>query len=152
MKIDRLTNTTGNRRAGQLAFTLIEVAFAAAIAALVLAGMFQGYSMAGRRAQFSACSLAANNMAMAQLELVNSATWIPSYGMTQLLTLSGTQTTNLYLPSAKGNVVNCTNTTLVTPVSTSPPYVMIQVQCSWTLPNYGGTFTNTVAVLRSPNE
>jgi prepilin-type N-terminal cleavage/methylation domain-containing protein len=150
MKIDRLTGTAGNRRAGQPAFTLIEVVFATAIAALVLAGMFQGYNLAGRKAQYSACSLAANTTAMRQLELVNSANWVPANGQTQLLTLSGTQTGNLCLPSAQGNVVNCTNVTTVTPVSTNPPYVMIQVQCSWTLPGYGGTYTNTVAVLRSP--
>ncbi len=152
MKIDRLKSTDGNQRAGLGAFTLIEVVFAAAIAALLLAGMFQGYNMAARRAQFSACSLAANTTAMRQLELVNSADWVPSYGQTQLLTLSGTQLGNLCLPSAQGNVVNCTNTTLVTPVSSSPPYVMIQVWCSWTFPGYGGVYTNTVAVLRAPNQ
>ena len=152
MKIDRLTSTARNRRAGQAAFTLVEVVFASAIAALLLAGMFEGYNLAGRQAQFSACSLAANTTAMRQLELVTSADWVPSYGQTQLLTLSGTKLDNLCLPVAQGNVVNCTNTTTITQISSSPAYAMIQVQCIWHFPSYGGTYTNTIAVLRAPNQ
>jgi type II secretory pathway component PulJ len=152
MKIDRPTGTARNRCGGQAAFTLIEVAFAAAIGALVLAGMFQGYNLASRRAQFSACSLAANSMAMGQLEQVLSATWVPSppYTNNTLLTLSGSNTGNLCLPSALGSLVNCTNVTTVTLLSSNPPYAMIKVQCIWTFPSYGGVFTNTVAVLRAP--
>jgi prepilin-type N-terminal cleavage/methylation domain-containing protein len=136
---------------GQAGFTMIEVTFAAAIAALVLAGMFQGYDVAGRRAQFSACNLAANTQAMRQLEQVEAAQWVPSYSETELLTLSSTTTANLCLPSANGNLINCTNYTTVTLISANPPYAMIQVQCVWNFPTYGGTYTNTIAVLRAPN-
>jgi hypothetical protein len=154
MKIDTSTGIGGNRRGGQAAFTLIEVAFAAAVAALVMAGMFKGYNIASRRAQFAACSLAANTMAMQKMERVISANWIPSYGVNQLAdsSLLAAQPTNLCLPSALSNVVNCTiYTSINTNTSVNPPYAMIQVQCVWTFPNYGGTFTNTVAVLRAPN-
>jgi hypothetical protein len=154
MKIDRPTGRGGNRGGGHAAFTLVEVAFTAAIAALVLAGMFKGYNVASRRAQFAACSLAANTMAMQKLERVISADWIPTYGVNQLAdsTLLTAQATNLCLPVALSNVVNCTiYTTINTNVSVNPPYAMIQVQCVWTFPTYGGTFTNTVAVLRAPN-
>ena len=141
-------NTPKLRQAG---FTLIEIAFAAAIAALVMAGMFEGYTIAGREAQFSACNLAANTEAMRHLEQVVAADWIPSYNNNTLLGMSGTQTGNLCLPVANGNVVNCTNYTTVTQISTTPPYAMVQVQCVWSFPTYGGTYTNTVAVLRAPN-
>ena len=153
MKIDRPTGRGGNQSGGQAAFTLIEVGFAAAIAALVLAGMFQGYNMAGRQAQFSACTLAANSAAMCKMEQVISANWIPSYGVTELFSSSLTApvTGNLCLPSAQGNVVNYTNYTTITQVSSTPPYAMIEVQCVWTFPSYGGVYTNTVAVLRAPN-
>jgi hypothetical protein len=152
MKICRPTGTARNRCEGQGAFTLIEVAFAAAIAMMVMAGMFQGYTWAGRQAQYSACSLAANTLAMSQMEKVIAATWIPSppYTITTMLGLSSTVTTNLCLPSAQSNFVNCTLYTTVAQVSTNPPYAQIQVQCVWTLPSYGGTYTNTVAVLRAP--
>jgi prepilin-type N-terminal cleavage/methylation domain-containing protein len=139
------------RMPSQAGFTMIEVTFAAAIAALVLAGMFEGYNMAGMQAQFSACNLAASTQAMKQLEQVEAAEWVPSYNENQLLTMSGTATGNLCLPSANGNLINCTNYTTVSQISANPPYAMIQVQCVWSFPTYGGTFTNTVAVLRAPN-
>jgi prepilin-type N-terminal cleavage/methylation domain-containing protein len=138
---------------GQSGFTLIEVAVAAAITALVIAGMFKGYNMVGRRAIFSACNLAANATAMQHLERVMAANWVPDYGNLQLFStnLTAPQTANLCLPSAQSNVVTCTNFTTITQISTNPTYAMIQVQCVWTLPNYGGVFTNTVAILRAPN-
>ena len=43
MKFDESTGNARNRRTGPAGFTLIEVVFAAAIAAMVLAGMFEGY-------------------------------------------------------------------------------------------------------------
>ena len=154
MKIDRRNFTAGNWRVGALAFTLIEVVFATAIAALVMAGMFKGYTMAARRAQFSACSVAANATAMRQLEQCVAANWVPAYGVTNLFSSSllVPQTGNLCLPIAQSNVVSCTNYTSITQISTSPAYAMIQVQCVWTFPSYGGTFTNTLAVLRAPNQ
>jgi type II secretory pathway pseudopilin PulG len=154
MKINRPTGTAGNRCAGQAAFTLIEVVFATAIAALALAGMFTGYNLAGRQAQYSACSLAANAEAVRQVELVMSVPWVQSISNGPLFAtnLTAPQYHNLCLPSALSNVVNCTNYTTISQISANPPYAMIEVQCVWTLPNYGGTFTNTVAVLRAPNE
>ncbi|MGP8198692.1 MAG: type II secretion system protein [Limisphaerales bacterium] len=152
MKIDKQARITRNRCAGQSAFTLIEVAFATAIAALVMAGMFLGYNLASRRAQYSACSLAGNAIAMRQMEQCIESEWVPAYGITNLLSQSGSYSTNLCLPSALSNVVNCTVTYSTTQLSTTPPYAMVQVQCVWTLPNYGGTFTNEFATLRAPNE
>lgn len=152
MKIYTPEGRSQGRCGGQAAFTLIEVAFAAAIAALVLAGMFGGYNMAGRRAQFAACNLAANAAAMCQLERVITADWIPSATNQTLLNQSTTVTGNLCLPSANGNVINCTNNISVTENSSGPaPYAMVTVQCIWTFPNYGGIYTNTIAVLRAPN-
>lgn len=150
MKIDSSRGTARNAFAGQGGFTMIEVAFAAAIAALVLAGMFQGYNLASRRAQFSACSLAASTSAMHQMERVISAGWSPSAGTSNLLTLGGTVVSSLDLPSAANNFVNCTNVITVSQVSSSPAYAMIEVDCIWTFPSYGGVYTNTVATLRAP--
>ena len=57
MKFDESTGNARNRRTGPAGFTLIEVVFAAAIAAMVLAGMFEGYNMSGRQSMYSACNL-----------------------------------------------------------------------------------------------
>jgi prepilin-type N-terminal cleavage/methylation domain-containing protein len=139
-------------RKAQAGFTLIEVAFASAIAAILLAGMFQGYNVVGQQAQFSAFNLAASASAMRQLEQIEAANWVPSYGENTLLTLGSTTTGNLCLPSANGNVATCTNVATVTQISANPPYAQIQVQCIWLFPLNGVTYTNTVAVLRAPNE
>jgi hypothetical protein len=132
---------------------LIEVVLATAIAALVMAGMFTGYNMAGRRAQFSACNIAANNCAMAKMEQCIAAQWVPSFGITELFAPSLTvpQPTNLCLPVARSNFVTCTNYTTISQVSSTPPYALIQVQCVWSFPAYGGTYTNTVTTLRAAN-
>lgn len=152
MNLMRLASTDRKRIGGRKGFTLIEVVIAGAISALVMAGMFEGYAIAGRRAQFSACSVAATAEAMHQLEGVFSAEWVPAYGNNALLALGGTSTANLCLPVAESNVITCTNYVTVTEVSTNPPYALIQAQCVWVFPNYGGTYTNTVSVLRAPNE
>jgi len=152
MKFDSLTRTViYNRRAGHRGFTLVEVVLATAIAALVMAGMFSGYNMAARRAQFSACSIAANTLAMRQMEQCVAAKWVPSYGNVTLLSLNGSYSTNLCLPSAKSNVVTCSVEYGVSQVSSSPAYAMVGVTCVWSLANYGGSYTNTVITMRAPN-
>jgi prepilin-type N-terminal cleavage/methylation domain-containing protein len=135
------------------AFTLIEVAVAMAISVLVMAGMFQGYTMASRRAQFSSYQLAANAMAMQQMESIVAATWVVSgTSVTNIFSssLTNTQVAALCLPNTATNLVYATNYATVTQVSTNPPYVMVQVSCVWNFMGMG-TFTNTVAVLRAPD-
>ena len=135
------------------AFTLIEVAVALAVSVLVMAGMFQGYTMASRRAQFSAFQLAANSMAIQQMESIVAATWVISgTSVTNIFSpsLTNTQVNALCLPSSGTNLVYATNYATVQQISTNPPYVMVQVSCVWNFMGMG-TFTNTVAVLRSPD-
>jgi type II secretory pathway pseudopilin PulG len=136
-----------------LAFTLIEVVVATAIAVLVMAGMFQGYSIASRQAQFSSFSLAANAMAMQQMESIVAATWVVSgTSVTNIFSpvLTATQVNALCVPSTGTNLVFGTNYATVTQLSTNPPYLMVQVSCVWNFMGMGN-FTNTVAVLRGPD-
>jgi prepilin-type N-terminal cleavage/methylation domain-containing protein len=140
-------------KADSSAFTLIEVAVALAISVLVMAGMFQGYAMASRRAQFSAFQLAANSMAMQQMESIVGATWVVSgTSVTNMFspTLTNTQVAALGVPSSGTNLVFATNYATVQQISTNPPYVMVQVSCVWNFMGLG-VFTNTVSVLRGPD-
>lgn len=143
-----------NRKAsGVHAFTLVEIAVALGIAALVMAGMFQGYTMASRRAQFSSYQLAANAMAMQQMESIVAATWVISgTSVTNIFSpsLTNTQVNALCLPSSGTNLVYATNYATVRQISTNPPYAMVQVSCVWNFLGMG-TFTNTIAVLRAPD-
>jgi|SRR5665213_311469 len=144
MKIEMSTSIDCRRR--MTAFTLIEVAVAAAIAAMLLAGSFMGFNVAARQVQFSACNLAANTMAMGEIEKYLATS--PS----QLLAMPayGTQPTNLCLPVSDSNIVSCTNIYAITNISSTPPYALIQLQCVWNFNGFG-TFTNTVVVLRALN-
>jgi prepilin-type N-terminal cleavage/methylation domain-containing protein len=135
------------------AFTLIEVAVAMAIAALVMAGMFQGYTMASRRAQFSSYSLAASAVAMKQMERIVASQWVISgQTVTNIFNpaLVAVQTNALGMPSNGTNLVYATNYSSVTQLSTTPPYLMVRVDCVWNFMGLG-MFTNTVAVLRGPD-
>jgi type II secretory pathway pseudopilin PulG len=135
------------------AFTLIEIAVALAVSVLVMAGMFQGYTMASRRAQFSSFQLAAQAMAMQQMESIVAANWVISgTSVTNIFSpsLSAAQINALCLPSSGTNLVYGTNYATVTQISTYPPYVMVEVRCVWSFMGMG-TFTNTVGVLRSPD-
>jgi prepilin-type N-terminal cleavage/methylation domain-containing protein len=134
-------------------FTLVEIAVALAISVLLMAGMFKGYTMASRRAQFSSFQLAANAMAMQQMESIVAATWVISgTSVTNIFSpkLTSTQVNALCVPSSGTNLVYGTNYATVRQLSTYPPYVMVQVSCVWNFMDMG-TFTNTVGVLRSPD-
>jgi|ERR1700677_4857548 type II secretory pathway pseudopilin PulG len=136
------------------AFTLIEVAVAMAIAVLVMTGMFEGYTLASRRAQFASYSLAANATAMKQLESIVASTWfITGNTSTNLFNpiLSAATVNALCLPSSGSNLVYATNFATVTQLSTNPPYAMVRVDCVWNFMGLG-MFTNTVAVLRAPDD
>ena len=140
-------------RGGVSAFTLIEVTVALAISVLMMAGMFKGYTMASRRAQFSSYQLAANAMAMQQMESIVAANWVVSgTSVTNIFSASLTnmQVSALCLPNSATNLVYATNFATVTQISTNPPYIMVQVSCVWSFMGMG-VFTNTVAVLRAPD-
>ena len=144
-----------NRRrevAGVRAFTLAEVVIAAAIAALLCTSLIKCYQIGSYRSQQAACSLVANMQAIKKIEQVIYANWIPTYGVTNIFNpaLTNIDREDLEMPVALTNVINCTNYTTVTQISSNPPYVMIRVDCVW---GFNGikTYTNTVAVLRGPN-
>jgi prepilin-type N-terminal cleavage/methylation domain-containing protein len=149
MQTGRPVQRTNDSRA----FTLIEVAVAMAIAALVMAGMFEGYIMSSRRAQFASYSLAASATAIKQMERIVASQWVISgIAVTNIFnpTLTTVETNALGMPSNGTNLVYATNFATVTLLSTNPPYLMVRVDCVW---NYMGmgVFTNTLAVLRGPD-
>jgi prepilin-type N-terminal cleavage/methylation domain-containing protein len=135
------------------AFTLIEVAVAMAIGVLVMAGMFEGYTLASRRAQFASYSLAASATAMKQMERIVASQWVVSgLSVTNIFnpTLVAVQTNSLGMPSNGTNLVYATNFATVTQLSTNPPYLMVRVDCVWNFMGLG-VFTNTMAVMRGPD-
>lgn len=142
-----------HRQSDFSAFTLIEVVVATAIAVLVMAGMFEGYTVASHRAQFSSYSLAASATAMKQMERIVASQWVISgIAVTNIFNpaLTAVQTNALCMPSSGTNIVYATNYATVTQLSTNPPYVMVRVDCVWNFMGMG-VFTNTMAVMRGPD-
>ena len=141
------------QRKGLAAFTLIEVSVALAITVLVMTGMFKGYQIASRRAQYASFSLAASAMAMQRLENIVAAQWVVSGAtVTNIFnpTLTNTQVSPLCVPTTTTNFMYGTNYVTLRQVSTNPPYLLVRVDCVWNFMGMG-TFTNTVAVMRAPD-
>jgi type II secretory pathway pseudopilin PulG len=159
------------RRVG--AFTLAEVVMAIAIVAIVLGGMTVAYTQATRRAQWSGYSLAAQALAIQQLEQARAGVWDPSIQKNELTNLnligwaynSGTRVltghtwANLDLPISGTNFVRATNFVTVSMINlngmTSPPVQvqMVRVDTVWPF-RWGNTnryFTNSISTYCAPD-
>jgi prepilin-type N-terminal cleavage/methylation domain-containing protein len=153
------------------AFTLAEVVVAIAIVALVLGGMTVAYTQTTRRAQWTGYSLAAQALAVQQLEQARAAVWDSSIGKNEITNLnlsgfayaSGVWTgytwTNLDIPISGTNVVRATNYVklklLYINGVTNPPVQlqMLRVDTVWPF-RWGATqryFTNTVSSYYAPD-
>jgi type II secretory pathway pseudopilin PulG len=157
-------------------FTLAEVVTAIGIVAMVFGGMMVAYSMATRRAQWSGYSMAAQALAIQQLEQARSAQWDPCANTNQIfelvlqskssITPSGTilggitgyTWTNLDLPCSGSNFVRATNFVNVRMFyingGTPPVQIqMIRVDTVWpfTWRNATRLFTNTICTYTAPD-
>ena len=157
-------------------FTLAEVVTAIGIVAMVFGGMMVAYTQATRRAQWSGYSMAAQGLAIQQLEQARSALWDPSANTNQIFELillnktiiapsgtilggiTGYTWTNLDLPSSGTNFVRATNRVTVRMfyINASNPPVqlqMIRVDTEWpfTWRNATRIFTNTICTYTAPD-
>ena len=152
MKILQTTRTGGIRfRKG---FSIPEVFTSLAILGITVGGAISGYVVAVERSQWSACSLAANTLALQRVEQARAAKWdtLVNTPVDELVTLNfPTVIQPLDLPSSGTNYVYATNLTTITTVSTSPPMRMVRVDCVWPMAAHG-VFTNTMIVYRTPDQ
>jgi type II secretory pathway pseudopilin PulG len=159
-------------------FTLAEVVTAIGIVAMVFGSMMVAYTQATRRAQWSGYSMAAQALAIQQVEQARSAQWDPSANTNQIFELltvlqspstispSGTTLggitgytwTNLDLPSSGSNFVRATNFVIIRMftinVSNLPVQIqMIRVDTVWpfTWRNATRLFTNTICTYTAPD-
>lgn len=140
-----------------LGFTLVEVVISLGLAALTFTGVIYGYALTADQAQWSACSLAAQSLAVQGVEQARAAKWDPGAWppIDELGTTNYTQPSPLDLPVAKGSVVYATNYISISTVSTVPPVRELRADCVWKLFNgtrTRGYFTNTVVTLRAPDQ
>jgi type II secretory pathway pseudopilin PulG len=163
----------GDRRGGTRAFTLVEAVMAVAVAAVAFGMIVLCYIQATRRAEWSGYSLAAQSLAIQQLEQARSAVWDPVLGKNEITNLNlsgwsydgGTRTGRGYswgtldLPIAGTNVMTATNFVTVQMIylnnTMNPPVQvhMVRVDTVW---NYSAgrikrPCTNTVCTYLAPD-
>jgi prepilin-type N-terminal cleavage/methylation domain-containing protein len=155
-------------------FTLFEVVISLMIIAVVFGGIIRGYTSAANRAEWSGYSLAAQGLAVRQLEEARSAVYDPPTGRNEILTMvgnlnnfvtnsgtaggSGYSWTNLDLPSLGGKFVRATNYVTVarlTSVGGIPSVQMYSVRVDTVWPYRKGNSTiyctNTVYTYVAPD-
>ena len=154
------------------AFTLAEVVISLAIAALLFGGIITAYTVTTRRAEWTGYSLAAQSLAVQQLEQARSAVWDPGDDKNEITNLNllswtynnstkvgkGYSWANLDLPVSGTNFVRATNFVTITMLTnvTGAPGVnlqMVRVDTVWPYTGSGGThfFTNSLCTYLAPD-
>jgi hypothetical protein len=125
---------------------------AMAVAGILIAGIVSGHIQTVKTAEWSAYCLAANAMALQQVERVKAAKWDPQGGvdMVQQSNFPAVQEI-LDVPMTRENVVYATVRTTITTISTTPRLKLVKVDCVWPFLNRG-LFTNSVVTYRAPDQ
>src|SRR5258708_8610006 len=135
-------------------FTLEEVVIAMSLTALCFVGTIQGYILASNRAEWAACSIAAQSVACQRMEQVRSARWDNAAYPTidELTSTNFPMVVHTFdMPLTGTNTVSGAVSTTISSITTDPPLRMIQVDCVWT--NHAGRpFTNRVVSYRAANQ
>ena len=135
-------------------FTLAEVMMSVGIVGVTGGGIVSGYVMSSQRAEWSACSAAAQSLAMQRVEQTRAAKWDSlAYPTVDEVASDNFPVTiqALDIPMASTNAVYATNKTTIQTVSDDPPLKMVRVDCSWSFMSRG-PFTNTITVYRAPDQ
>jgi prepilin-type N-terminal cleavage/methylation domain-containing protein len=154
-------------------FTLMEVVFSLAIIVVVFSGVIVAYTQASYRAEWTGYSLAAESLAIKQIEQARCARWDPAgadattkFELFSLNlqnsnvtagVLTGYTWTNLDLPSAGNlNSLRATNYVTVSPVAPTgnlnASNIMVRVDTVWAFTwKKTKLYTNTVCTYLAPD-
>ena len=140
-------------------FTLVEVVVCIAIVALIFGGIITGYVQTGYRAEWSGYSLAAQALAIQQLEQARAAKWdtLDQPVADEITNILRVTWATLDLPISGTNAVWATNYCTVSgiTISTNPAVsvYMVKVDTVWPFLRKGISyyFTNTVAGYYAPD-
>lgn len=168
LKIESLENPAAKRPAS--AFTLAEVVMAVAITTLIFGGILTANVHLTKRAEWTGQSLAAQALAIQQLEQARSAVWDNSLGKNELTNLNllgwtsngrvgkGYSHAILDLPISGTNYVRATNYVTITQLTNVTGLAgvrlqMVQVDTVWRFRAFGSSrlHTNTVVTYYAPD-
>lgn len=141
---------------GIAAFTLAEVVVCLAIVALLFGGIITSYIQGAYRAEWAGYNLAAQSLAMQQLEQAKTAVWDNDHN--EFANLIRQSWAVLDLPINGTNKIYATNyvTVSTNQISSSPDIFvqMVQVDTVWPYIRKDGVqyFTNTVADYYAPDK
>jgi Tfp pilus assembly protein PilV len=146
-------------------FALGEVLVAIFILSMVFSGLIYGYVQANRMSEWSAMSLAAQSYASQGAEQARAADWRPrdwpqTNGPNTMDELPPTNYTTVDImdipiqgdPAASNFSFWVTNYISVTTYSANPPMRQIKSDCRWIFPLTGQLQTNTVILIRGPDQ
>lgn len=148
-----------------IGFTLMEVLVSFAIFGMVLSGLIYGYVQANRLAEWSSMSLAAQSFASQGAEQARAADWRPrdwpstngpgtmdELPPTNFLFTGALDVPTKGQPGPSDSAFWVTNYVSVTTASVAPPLRQIRSDCVWTFPPTGRPYTNTIILLRAPDQ
>jgi hypothetical protein len=147
-------------RARAAAFTLAEVVICIFVAAVLFAGMLSCYIQGAYRAEWSGYSLAAQSLAIQQLEYAKSAVWDNQVSpvKNEIQSVLTVTTNILDVPIASTNAIWATNYATITQISnlvsgSSASIYMVKVDTVWPFIWKGHLkyFTNSVADYYAPD-
>lgn len=151
-------------------FTLVEILISFVIFSLATSGLIYGYVTANRMAEWSSLSLAAQSVASQGAERARVANWRPR----DFPATNGPGTMDELPPAANGRPVFTnvdffdiptkgdpsakdfnswvTNYVWVTNVAVNPPLRRIRSDAVWSFAPTGRIYTNTITLLRAPDQ
>lgn len=158
------------KKTGCPGFTLLEVLISFLVLSIATAGVVFGYVQANRMAEWSSMSMAAQSSASQGAERARTANWRPR----DYPPNTGPGTMDELPPGTNGEpvIVNVdyfdipskgdpsssdfdswvTNFVWITNLSTNPPLRLIRSDAVWKFPFTGNVYTNTIMLLRAPDQ
>lgn len=151
------TGRINHNRTRQLAsgFTLTEVVMCCVIMGMLFSGILMGYVTAARRTEWSGYSLAAQALAIQQLEQARSAKWdvisVPS--VNEITNIARMTWANMDIPYSGSNYIRATNFVTISPITltTNPPVSVYLVRVDTVWQARGVVYTNSIANYFAPD-
>lgn len=167
MKLSPIQKTARRNVPG---FTLVEVLISFVIFGMTTAGLIYGYTVANRLAEWSSLSFAAQSFASQGTERARAANWRPrdyppatgpgtmdelpasTAGQPVITNVDYFDVPTKGDPSEADFDMWVTNYVWISNVSTNPPLRLIRSDSIWKFPLTGEIYTNTIILLRAPDQ